>query len=99
MPTIATIKFGKNLRPTTVESVNKINELIAAVNKLDPNAITSLQTEVSNLKSTVGSHTTQIQKANTDITDLKTTTGTHTTDIDKIKVTLYTPLATDESKD
>lgn len=99
MPDIATIKFGKNLRPTTVESVNKINELIAAVNKLDPDAITSLNTEVSNLKNTVGSHTTQIQTASSDISNLKTTTDKHTTDIDKIKVTLYTPLATDESRE
>lgn len=99
MSDIATIKFGKNLRPTTVESVNKINELIAAVNKINPDAITSLQTDISNLKSTVSSHTTQIQTANSNITDLKTTTGTHTKDIDKIKVTLYTPLATDDSKE
>lgn len=99
MSDIATIKFGKNLRPTTVESVNKINELVAAVNKLDPAAITALQTEVSNLKSTVESHATQIKTANSNITNLKTTTDNHTADIDKIKVTLYTPLATDESKE
>lgn len=99
MSDIATIEFGKSLRPTTVESVNKINELIAVVNKLDPNAITSLETKVSDLKSTVDSHTAQIQTANSDINDLNTATDKHNTDIEKIKVTLYTPLATDESKE
>ena len=97
MSNITAIKFGRNLRPTTVESVNKINELIAAINKLDPDAITALQREVSNLNSTVATHTTQIGTANSNITELKSTANAHTTDIDKIKVTLYTPLAANES--
>lgn len=96
MSNITAIKFGKNLRPTTVESVNKINELIAVINKLSPDAITALQTEVSNLKNTVNTHTTQIETASSNIDNMKKTINDHTTDIDKIKVTLYTPLATNE---
>lgn len=99
MATIETIKFGKNLRPTTVESVNKINELVAAVNSIDAAKIATLQTDISNLKATVNTHTSQINAANSGISELKETTKGHTTDIDKIKVTLYTPLAADETKE
>lgn len=90
---IGEIEFGKKLRPSTVEAIKKINELVQAVNLLDPTEINTLQTTVNNLKSTVGTHTSQIGSANSSINDLKKTTSTHTTDIDKIKVTLYTPLA------
>ena len=96
MPTIETIKFGKNLRPSTVESINKINELVTAVNQLDSAGVDTLQTDVTNLKTTVATHTSQIDTANSNISELKKTTSAHTTDIDKIKVTLYTPLAEDE---
>lgn len=96
MAAIETIKFGKNLRPSTVEAINKINELVTNFNKLDLNGINTLQTDVSNLKTTVGAHTSQIETANSSINELKATTSTHTTDIDKIKVTLYTPLSTNE---
>lgn len=97
MAKVDAIKFGKNLRPTTVAAVNKINELITAVNLIDSDSITALQRDVSNLKSTVGTHTTQISTAKSDITSLKSTTSAHTTDIDKIKVTLYTPLSETDS--
>ena len=96
MATIEAIKFGKNLRPTTVESVKKINELITAVNKFDVATINALQTDVKNLKTTVTTHTSQISTANSSINGLKQTASTHTADIDKIKITLYTPLAADE---
>lgn len=99
MAVIQQIKFGKNLRPTTVEGINKINELITAVNKLDSTKIDALQTTVDNLKATVNGHTSKINTAASDITNLKATTAGHTTDIDKIKVTLYTPLAADDTKE
>lgn len=97
MAAIETIKFGKNLRPTTVEGIKKINELVEGVNKLDSTEIDTLQTDVNNLKTTVDTHTSQIKAANSSIDDLNKTTETHTTDIDKIKVTLYTPIAADET--
>ncbi len=99
MASIETIKFGKNLRPSTVEAINKINELITAVNELDSAEIMTLKTEVGNLKNTVSTHTSQIGTANSEISGLKNTTSTHTTDIDKIKVTLYTPLAAEETEE
>lgn len=97
MATIKTIEFGKNLRPSTVEAINKINELVTAINLLDPTEIDTLQTDVRNLQTTVGTHTSQINTANTNISSLKTTTAKHTTDIDKVKVTLYTPLKSDDT--
>lgn len=97
MAAIKTIEFGKNLRPSTVEAIKKINELVQAINLLDPTEIDTLQANVKNLKSTVETHTSQITTANSSISDLKKTTSGHTTDIDKIKVTLYTPLTADET--
>ena len=97
MAAIEKIKFGKNLRPTTVEAIKKINETVDAVNSLDLTGINALQTDVNNLKNTVSTHTSQIDTANSSISDLQGTTASHTADIDKIKVTLYTPLAADET--
>lgn len=89
---IQSIEFGKNLRPSTVEAINKINELVKAVNTIGVESINQIKTDVSNLKTTVQSQTNDISQLKTDTGDLKTTTNNHTTDIDKIKVTLYTPL-------
>lgn len=89
---IKPIEFGKHLRPSTVEAINKINELVTAVNAVGVESIGQIQTDVNNLKTTVQSQTNDISKLKTDTGSLKTTTNTHTTDIDKIKVTLYTPL-------
>lgn len=99
MAAIKGIEFGKNLRPTTVEAVNKINELVTAVNQFNSTDINTLQADVNNLKTTVAAQTSQINTANSNISELKKTTAAHTTDIDKIKVTLYTPLATAEDKE
>lgn len=92
MSAIEAIKFGKNLRPTTVEAINKINELIKAVNQFNSAGIDTLRTDVDNLKTAVTTHTSQIDTAKSNINELKQTASAHTTDIDKIKVTLYTPL-------
>ena len=96
MSPIEAIKFGKNLRPTTVEAINKINELIEAVNQFNSAGIDTLRADVGNLKTTVATHTSQIDTANSNINELKQTASAHTTDIDKIKVTLYTPLVAGE---
>lgn len=89
---IQSIKFGKNLRPSTVEAIKKINEIITAVNEIGAESIKQIQNDVNNLKTTVQSQTNDISKLKTDTGGLKTTTDTHTTEIDKIKITLYTPL-------
>lgn len=90
---IAQIEFGKNLRPTTVELVKKVNETITAINSLDPSLVEQLITDVNTLKQSTAATDKKVQANTTNITSLQATQQEHTTDIDKMKVTLYTPLA------
>ena len=83
---ITALEFGKNLRPATVELVTKLNETIAAVNALNPAAVTQLSKDVQALKTTTTDLTSKVTANTGSITTL-------TQDIDKMKVTLYTPLA------
>lgn len=103
---IAPIEFGKNLRPSTVDVMNKVNEIITTVNNLDPSDIQQIESDVASLK-------TQISTANGNITALQETTNTNTQnistltttvsentgDINDIKTTLYTPLEADENQE
>lgn len=90
--TITQLEFGKTLRPTTVELVNKLNETITAVNALNPNVVTQLSQEVNTLKTTASDLSSKVTKNTGDIATLTQTQKSHTEDIDKMKVTLYTPL-------
>lgn len=89
---IEQVEFGKNLRPTTVDLVKKVNETITAVNGLNPSEINQLVTDVTNLKQQVSTISENVQTNQTNITSLQNTQQQHTVDIDKVKVTLYTPL-------
>lgn len=95
---IAQIEFGKNLRPTTVELVKKVNETIAAINNFDPSAVEQLITDVNTLKQSTAATDKKVQQNTTNITSLQTKQLEHTTDIDKMKVTLYTPLTDTETE-
>lgn len=98
---IAALEFGKTLRPSTVELINKMNETIAAVNALNPAAVEQLTSDVAALKTTTSGLTTKVTTNTESIATLTQTQTSHTQDIDKMKVTLYTPLAspdTDPSK-
>jgi hypothetical protein len=90
--TVTPIEFGKTLRPTTVELVNKLNEMITAVNALNPDVVTQLSQDVNTLKTTASDLSSKVTKNTGDIATLKQTQESHTEDIDKMKVTLYTPL-------
>lgn len=90
---ITALEFGKTLRPTTVELVTKLNETIAAVNALNPAAVTQLSKDVAALKTTTSDLSTKVTTNTGSIATLTQTQTTHTQDIDKMKVTLYTPLA------
>ena len=91
--TISLIEFGQNLRPTTVSVVKKVNEVIGAVNALNPNSISQLTKDVESLKTSTAATDKKVTANEASITKLQTTQERHTTDIDKVKVTLYTPLA------
>lgn len=90
---IAALEFGKTLRPSTVELINKMNETIAAVNALNPAAVEQLTQDVAALKTTTSGLTTKVTTNTSSIDALTQTQTSHTQDIDKMKVTLYTPLA------
>lgn len=92
------IQFGKNLRPATVEALNKINELITAVNALDPESISTLEQTVSTQGQSISTLQTQMSNANSSIETLQSTQKTHSSDIDNIKVTLFTPLESTENE-
>lgn len=90
---ITALEFGKTLRPTTVELVTKLNETIAAVNALNPAAVTQLSKDVQALKTATTDLTSKVTTNTGNIATLTQTQTSHTQDIDKMKVTLYTPLA------
>lgn len=94
---IAALEFGKTLRPSTVELINKINETIAAVNALNPAAVKQLTQDVATLKTTTSDLTTKVTTNTNNIATLTQTQTSHTQDIDKMKVTLYTPLASPDT--
>lgn len=97
--TISLIEFGQNLRPTTVSVVKKVNEVIGAVNALNPNSISQLTNDVESLKTSTAATEKKVTTNTASITKLQGTQEQHTTDIDKIKITLYTPLSeTDKSE-
>ena len=84
---IATLEFGKTLRPSTVELINKMNETIAAVNALNPAAVEQLTQDVTSLKTTTSGLTTKVATNANDIAALTQTQTSHTQDLDKMKVT------------
>ena len=101
--TITPIEFGKNLRPSTVDAINKINEVITAVNQLQPSEIEQIQEDVSTLQTQMSTANgnittlqTQMSTANGNITTLQSGVATNTEDITNIKTTLYTPLESGE---
>lgn len=94
---IAALEFGKTLRPSTVELINKMNETIAAVNALNPAAVEQLTQDVAALKTTTSGLTTKVTTNTNSIATLTQTQTSHTQDIDKMKVTLYTPLASPDT--
>lgn len=94
---IAALKFGKTLRPSTVELINKMNETISAVNALNPAAVEQLTQDIASLKTTTSNLTTKVTNNTSNIATLTQTQTSHTQDIDKMKVTLYTPLASPDT--
>ena len=100
---ITPIEFGKNLRPSTVDALNKINEVITTVNQLQPSEIDQLQEDVSTLQSQMSTATgnlstlrSQMSAANENISTLQTGVTANTNDITDIKTTLYSPLESGE---
>lgn len=89
---IAPIDFGSNLRPSVVSNIKKINEIIAAVNDLDPEFIADLKSDVATLQTNMTQAQNDITGLKTSVNELSTSLSNTLADISKIKTTLYTPL-------
>lgn len=96
MASIDPILFGKELRPSTVSALKKINELVSAVNDLDSASIETLKTDVTTIKGNVTTLQSQMVTANSNISDNMNGIADLNTDMQKVKVTLYTPLSDSE---
>lgn len=92
MASIDPINFGSNLRPSVVTNIKKINEVVQAVNDLDPSSVAALETRVSTLETSMTQAQNDITTLKTSVNELSTSLSGALTDINKIKTTLYTPL-------
>ena len=92
MATIDPINFGSNLRPSVVTNIKKINELVTAVNEVDPSSVATLKTRVSTLESNITQAQSDISALKNSVNELSTSLSGALNDISKIKTTLYTPL-------
>lgn len=96
MAGIEPVNFGANLRPSTVALIKKVNELVTAVNDVDPSSIGSLKESVNALSTNVTTLQGQMVTANSNISQNTKDIAGIKTDMDKVKVTLYTPLTETE---
>lgn len=94
MATIDPIAFGKELRPSTVDVMNKLNEVITAVNGMSG---TDYQEEIDTINGKLTTLTGRVDTNTTDIATINETNESQQSDIDDIKITLYTPLAQNEN--
>ena len=96
MANIDPVAFGANLRPSTVTLIKKVNELVTAVNEVDPSSIGTLKETVNGLSTNVTTLQSQMVTANSNIAQNTSGVADLNTDMDKVKVTLYTPLTETE---
>lgn len=80
----------KVMRPSLIDAVDKINEIIAAVNAADPTDIGSRVTELETAQQNTD---TRLNTISSDLSDAEADIATHAADISTIKTTLYTPLS------
>ena len=83
----------KVMRPSLIDAVDKINEIAATVNLLDPTEIDAIETRVGALETSVSGISTRIDNISTQLATIQQTLTAHQSDIDNIKLTLYTPLS------
>lgn len=91
---IEPIAFGKELRPSTVDVMNKLNEVITTVNGISS---TDYQAEIDKINQSLTTVTGRVDTNTSDISGIKSTNESQQSDIDDIKITLYTPLTQSEN--
>ena len=94
---ISPMNKAKAMRGSLIDAVDKINEIITAVNTIDVSAIQQMQTDISALQTSDTNINGRIDGAITRIAACETTNTSQQSDIDNIKITLYTPLSSGEN--
>lgn len=103
---IEPIEYGKALRPSTVELMAKIDEVITAVNNGGGDVPESLLQDVETLKSNMATAQTDISNLQGSMTNVQNSinsiegeVASASADITKINNSLYTPLTPDDTID
>lgn len=94
---IEPVSKQKAMRGSLIDVVDKVNELITAVNSLDASAISQMQSDITALQQADTTMNTRLDTFGGRVTAVETANTTQQSDIDAIKVTLYTPLSSGES--
>ena len=87
---ISPMTKDKVMRPSLIDAVDKINEIITAVNAVDMQGVDSRLTALETSDTTING---RIDGLATRTTDLESDVSDNTDDITQIKTTLYTPLS------
>lgn len=87
----------KAVRGSLIDAVDKINEIITAVNLLDPQSIEDIQDDIEALQASDTTISGRIDALAQRMTTNESTDTAQQSDIDAIKITLYTPLSSGEN--
>lgn len=88
---------SKAVRGSLIDAVDKINEIITAVNALSPASIAQMQQDIAALQQADTTTGARIDALTTRVTATETVNTTQQSDIDAVKITLYTPLSSGEN--
>lgn len=97
MMAIDPMNKSKAVRGSLIDAVDKINEIITAVNALSPSSIEQMQSDIAALQAADVTTGGRIDALTSRVTATETTNTSQQNDIDAIKVTLYTPLSSGEN--
>lgn len=88
----------KAVRGSLIDAVDKINEIITAVNALNPASIAQMQQDIAALQQADITTGGRIDALITRVTATETVNTAQQSDIDAVKITLYTPLSSGENQ-
>lgn len=97
MMAIDPMNKSKAVRGSLIDAVDKINEIITAVNALSPSSIAQMQQDIAALQQADITTGGRIDALTTRVTATETVNTAQQNDIDAVKITLYTPLSSGEN--
>ena len=97
MMAIDPMNKSKAVRGSLIDAVDKINEIITAVNALSPSSIAQMQSDIAALQQADVTTGGRIDALTTRVTATETVNTAQQNDIDAVKITLYTPLSSGEN--